>query len=128
LRRLIAIILMGLALFACGTKKAKVVDEEAFFAEAQNFEKTQDYAKAVESYQSFIDNYPQSPVRYKAIFMAGYIQMEYLKNNQKAAELFQSLLKEYPNCDLADDAKVMYAAAASGKDLMSVFQDSLKGK
>lgn len=128
MRRLKAILLVGLALLACGTKKAKVVDEKALFAEAQNFEKNQDFTKAFDSYQSFMDNYPQSPLRYKAIFMAGYIQMEYLKNSQKAASLFQMLLKEYPNCDLADDAKVMYAAAASGKDLMSVFQDSLKGK
>jgi TolA-binding protein len=117
-----------LTLFACGTKKAKVVDEKALFAEAQNFEKSEDYAKAFDLYQSFMDNYPQSPLRYKAIFMAGYIQLEYLKNSQKAATLFQTLLKEYPTCDLADDAKVMYAAAASGKDLMTVFQDSIRAK
>ena len=98
------------------------------FEQAQAFEKAQEFAKAYESYQMIIDNYPKSSIRYKALFMAGYIQLEQLKDSKKALGLFDTLLKEYPSCDLADDAKVIRDAAASGKDLMTVFQDSLKGK
>jgi TolA-binding protein len=117
----------GLSLIACG-KKAKTPTEQALFEQAQGFEKAQEFAKANDSYQVLIDNYPHSPMRYKALFMAGYIQLEQLKDNKKAAKTFEILLKDYPTCDLADDARVMHDIAASGKDLMTVFQDSLKGK
>ncbi len=128
MKRLYVVMMAGLFLFACGNKKANVLDEQALFQQAQSFERSQEFAKAYDSYQIIIDKYPQSPLRYKALFMAGYIQLEYLKDNKKALGLFDTLLKEYPKCDLAKDAKVIRDVAASGKDLMSVFQDSLKGK
>jgi TolA-binding protein len=128
LRRLFVILMVLLPLLACGNKKANVLDEQALFQQAQSFEKSQEFVKAYDSYQIIIDKYPQSPLRYKALFMAGYIQLEYLKDSKKSLSLFDTLLKEYPNCDLAKDAKVIRDVAASGKDLMSVFQDSLKGK
>jgi TolA-binding protein len=127
LRRLLIFLTVGLSLFAC-SKKAKVPSDQALFDQAQGFERTQEFARANESYQVLIKNYPASPLRYKALFMSGYIQLEQLKDNKKALETFETLVKEYPNCDLADDAKVLLNVAASGKDLMSVFQDSLKGK
>jgi TolA-binding protein len=127
LRRLLVLLTAGLSLFACG-KKANVPTAEALFDQAQGFEKTQEFAKANESFQMLIKNYPASPLRYKALFMSGYIQLEQLKDNKKALEALETLVKEYPNCDLADDAKVLLNVAASGKDLMSVFQDSLRGK
>jgi TolA-binding protein len=127
LRRLLVLLTVGLSLFAC-SKKSKVPTEQALFEQAQAFERTQEFAKANESYQLLIKNYPESPLRYKALFMSGYIQLEQLKDNKKALETFETLVKEYPNCDLADDARICLNVAASGKDLMSVFQDSLKGK
>jgi TolA-binding protein len=127
LRRLLVYLTVGLSLFAC-SKKEIVPSAQALFDQAQGFEKTQEFAKANESYQTLIKNYPASPLRYKALFMSGYIQLEQLKDNKKALEVLETLVKEYPNCDLADDAKILLNVAASGKDLMTVFQDSLKGK
>jgi TolA-binding protein len=129
LRLSLALFLAGLVFLACGGKKTenktKVVDEKAIFEQAQNFEKSQEYDKACELYQSIIDNYPDSPDRYKALFMAGYIQLEYLKNPKKASSTFEALIKQYPDCDLADDARVMQLAAKSGRDIDAIFQDSL---
>jgi outer membrane protein assembly factor BamD (BamD/ComL family) len=132
LRLSIVLIITGLVVLACGGKKienkAKISDEKSIFEQAQNFEKSQDYDKACASYQSIVDNFPDSPNRYKALFMAGYIQLEYLKDAKKASSAFETLLKQYPNCDLADDAKIMQTAATTGRDIDSIFQDSLNNR
>ena len=115
----------ALVILACGKD---VPDEKTLFEQAQKFEASGNYAEALDLYNTFIGHYRQSEFRYKAMFMAGYIQMEYLKNSKKARKMFERLIKEYPDCDLADDAKYLRDIAASGKDLMSAFQDSLKKK
>ena len=116
---------VSLILVSCGKD---VPDEKTLIEQAQKLEAAAEYAKAYDLYDTFIDHYKSSEFRYKAMFMAGYIQMEYLKNPQKARKIFDELIKEYPNCDLADDAKYLREVAESGKDLMSAFQDSLKKK
>ncbi len=130
MRQLLILLVAATAIFACGRKKAdiKIADEKTLFEQAQNFEKAEDFAKASETYQLLADTYPQSQSRYKALFMLGYIQLEYLKDHKKAEKTFKALLTEYPSCDLADDAKFLYTAASSGKTLDDVFQDSLKTK
>jgi outer membrane protein assembly factor BamD (BamD/ComL family) len=125
LNKLSIVSLIALAIFACGKK---VPDDKTLFEEGQRCEGSQEYSKAFESYATLIDQYPRSPLRYKALFMAGYLQFEYLKDTKKATAYFDRLLKEYPDCDLADDAKVIRSAVSSGKDLMSVFEDSVRAK
>lgn len=117
--------LIALAILACGKR---VPDDKTLFEQGQKYEGSQEYSKAFDSYATLIDHYPQSPLRYKALFMAGYMQFEYLKDDKKAIAYFDRLLKEYPDCDLADDAKVISSAVSSGKDLMSVFEDSVRAK
>jgi len=102
--------------------------EKDLFTRAQGFEASQDYIRALETYDTIIAKYPDSPNRYKAIFMKGYIYTDILKDKNRAIENFDILLTEYPDCDLADDAKIMRQIAESGGDLMSVFKDSLKTK
>lgn len=105
-----------------------VPDEKTLFEQAQKAEAASEYARAFDLYDTFADHYEKSEYRYKAMFMAGYIQMEYLKNPGKAKKIFERLIREYPDCDLADDAAYLREIAATGKDLMSAFQDSLKKK
>jgi TolA-binding protein len=119
--------LTGLILFACCSNK-KIPDEKTLLSQAKAFESSQLYEKALESYLMLVDNYPKSPQRYQALFMAGYIKSEFLKDNKGAVKLFDQLIKEYPDCDLADDASQMSKLASTGKDLMSVLEDSLKNK
>lgn len=104
----------------------KVPAEMELFARAQEAESIQEFNKALQAYDTIIENYPESPNRYKAIFMKGYIHTEYLKDKNKALSAFDQLLAEYPDCDLADDAAVMRDVAEKGTDLMSVFEDSVK--
>ena len=60
--------------------------------------------------------------------MKGMILMENLKDKKRAIEVFDELLAEYPDCDLADDAKVLKDIALKDGDIMSAFEDSLKGQ
>jgi outer membrane protein assembly factor BamD (BamD/ComL family) len=125
LRKFAVIILAFLPLLACGKKLAS---EKELYEQGAKYEATQDYNKALECYQTIVDKYPKSENRYKAMFMVAYINSDYLKDTKKAIKGYDELLKEYPKCDLADDAQTLRAAAISGKDLMSVFQDSVKTK
>ncbi len=114
-----------LLFLSCGEK---VPAEKELFFRAQEAEATQEFDQALQAYDTIIEKYPDSPNRYKAIFMKGYIHTEYLKDKTGALEAFDQLLAEYPDCDLADDAQVMREIAEKGTDLMSVFEDSVKAE
>lgn len=122
-----ALFVTGLAIILTACSES-VPPENKLFESASDFEEAKNYIKAVETYDSIIKNYPDSPNRYKAIFMKGYIYTDMMKDRKKAIEAFDSLLAEYPDCDLADDAKIMRDMAEKGQDLMSVLEDSLKSK
>jgi outer membrane protein assembly factor BamD (BamD/ComL family) len=115
----------AILLFAisCGEKLPSDID---LFTQAQEHEGSQEFNEAINKYNLIIDKYPGSELRYKALFMKGFILFENLKDNQRAVDTFDILLTEYPDCDLADDAAVLREIAAHNGDIMSAFEDSLK--
>lgn len=117
------IIVSILLLASCGSKLPSAKD---LFAQAQEHEGKQEYNQAIKNYDLIIEKYPDSELRYKALFMKGFILFDNLKDNKKAAETFDVLLSEYPDCDLADDATVLKKIADENGDIMSSFEDSLK--
>lgn len=108
---------------SCGSKLPSDVD---LFSQAQEHEGRQEYNDALKKYDLIIEKYPESELRYKAIFMKGFVLFDNLKDNKRATETFDLLLSQYPDCDLADDASVLRQLAAEGGDIMSAFEDSLK--
>jgi outer membrane protein assembly factor BamD (BamD/ComL family) len=123
--RLLISALAFILIIACGEKS---LSEEELFVQARDFEAAEQYDNAILTYDTIMEKYPDSPNRYKALFMKGYIYMDPLNDTKKAVAAFDQLLSEYPDCDLADDAKVLRDVAAKGADLMSVFEDSVKTK
>ncbi len=123
--RIIVPALTLIVVAACGQKTAS---EEELFVQAHDFEAAQQYDNAILTYDTIMEKYPDSPNRYKAVFMKGYLYMDPLNDTKKAIAAFDQLLSEYPDCDLADDAQVLRDVAAKGADLMSVFEDSVKAK
>lgn len=117
---------LGFVVLAACSKS--VPSEQELFERARSLEEARDYNGAIEAYDMIISNYPDSPNRYKAIFMKGYIFTDLLRDKKRAIEALDTLLLEYPDCDLADDAKIMRDVAEKGTDLMSIFQDSLNAK
>ena len=111
-----------LLLAACG---ADLPSDVELFTQAQEHEGRQEFNDALKKYDLIIEKYADSELRYKAIFMKGYILFENLKDNKGAVEAFDLLLAQYPDCDLADDAAVIQKYAAEGGDIMSAFEDSL---
>jgi len=112
-------------LMSCGGKLPSDVD---LFAGAQEHEGKQEFNDALKKYDLIIENYPESELRYKAIFMKGFILLENLKDNKRAVEAFDQLIAQYPDCDLADDAAVLREIASGNGDIMSAFEDSLRQK
>jgi outer membrane protein assembly factor BamD (BamD/ComL family) len=123
LRYYLAIISLVVFLTSCGEK---LPSDSELFTQAQEHENRQEFNDALKKYDLIIENYAESEIRYKAIFMKGLILFENLKDNKRAVEAFDILLAEYPNCDLADDAAVLREIAAVNGDIMSAFEDSLK--
>lgn len=117
--------LAALLIIGC---RENIPSEEELFTQARDYESAQQYDNALQSYETIIEKYPDSPNRYKAMFMKGYLYMDALKDGKKAVTVFDQLISEYPDCDLADDAQVLRDVAAKGADLMSVFEDSVKTK
>ena len=126
MRSLVAV--MGLlSFFAFGESCDKKLPRDiVLFEEGQKAETSAQYTAAIEKYKAIVDSFPESQYRYKALFMAGYVQFEHLKKPEEAVPLFSKLIEEYPKCDLADDAAIMRDAAITGRDLMSIIEDSLR--
>ena len=118
-----AIFITLVLIAGCGNKQ---LTEEELFARAQQFENASEIEKAITDYTSIIDLYPDSANRYKAIFMIGFLSYENLKDSERAISYFDRILSEYPESDLADDAQALKKMALEGKDLLSVFEDSVQ--
>ncbi len=65
------------------------------------------FKDALSAYEQAIDRFPQNPQVYKAMFLAGFVCSEYLKDFDKARMFYKAVVEKFPNCDLADDAQWM---------------------
>ena len=108
-------------------KQLTELPEESLFEMAAKAETANRFGDAVKFYEAIIELHPDSPRRDKALFMAGYIKYEYLKTNDRALENFETMLQEYPNSDLVDDAEFMIKAINSGKDALTTFEETSSG-
>lgn len=118
------VLLATIVMFALAGCSKKVPSEIDLYSQAQKYEISAEYNKALQTYQTILDNYKTSPNNFKAVFMIGYINYEYLKDYQKAVVSFDKLIADYPKCDLADDAAVLRNFAKNGKEILSNFPDS----
>ena len=132
---LISILVLILALICCSQENEKSMDEqnisntqseEALFQSASKAEQASKFVDAVGYYDTIIKKYPDSPNRDKALFMAGYLKYEALKQNDEAIASFKELMTKYPESDLVDDAEFMMKAIGLGKDALATFEDENK--
>ena len=83
---------------------ARANEAERLFKEAQE---SKDWQTRLDLYNEFLRRFPDHAHNYEAEFMIGFIFAEELKDYAKAQEAFWKLLKDHPDCELADDAKFM---------------------
>jgi tetratricopeptide (TPR) repeat protein len=72
------------------------------------------FADAETEYRALYAMWPNDKDAYKALFMRGFIYFENLKKNDKALAVFEELVQKFPDCDLADDAKILVDNIKSG--------------
>ncbi len=66
---------------------------------------TQSLEKAISLFKSIFDKYPQSDYAPKALFMAGFIQSNDLKEFNDATATFNLFIQKYPNNEMVSSAK-----------------------
>lgn len=62
---------------------------------------------AIQAYEKYVERFPNDPQADKALFMAGFLYSEELKDYAKAKDKFRALLAAYPNSDYASSASWM---------------------
>jgi outer membrane protein assembly factor BamD (BamD/ComL family) len=87
--------------------------EKALYDEAQELQNHDQPELAVKIYQKILQRFPDSPIRYQAQFLIGFVSSEQLKNYDQAKESFQKVIQDYPDCDLVDDAQFMLETMGS---------------
>jgi tetratricopeptide (TPR) repeat protein len=91
---------------------------------AQIYIEQNQYYKAIQEYKRFMRLYPDNKDKYKAQFMIAFVYSENLKDKDKAVFAYQSVLDNYPACDLVESAKFMIDHLKSGKDDFAFLNDS----
>lgn len=83
------------------------VTEAGLYARAQAAEQQGRAPEAVELYRRVLSEYPQSQDNYKAVFLIGFVFSEKLNQPDSARLMFETVIRDYPQCEFADDAAAM---------------------
>lgn len=86
------------------TQRSREEEAEALFQRAQE---SKEWQERLDLYAQFRQKFPDHARNCEALFMVGFIYAEELKDYAKAQDTFNQLMKDYPDCDLAKDAKYM---------------------
>ena len=86
------------------TKKSREEEAEALFQRAQE---SKEWQERLDLYAEFRQKFPDHAKSCDALFMIGFIYAEELKDYAKAQDSFNQLVRDYPDCNLAKDAKYM---------------------
>jgi peptidyl-prolyl cis-trans isomerase C len=63
--------------------------------------------QSLRAYERIIADYPTDPETYKAKFMIGFVCSEQLGDTTRALTYYERVIKEHPDCDLAESARYM---------------------
>ncbi len=91
---------------------------EELFNMAEDAQKRKRYNDAVSYYDQIIKVYKNGDDDYKATFMKAFLYSEELKDNEKAKELFQSVINDFPSGDLHESAEFMMKSLDGDEDFM----------
>jgi len=99
-------VIIGLALFlvvSCGPRKTK----EQLYAEAQQFEKQEDFKGAIKVYEQLIKDYPESQTADSILFRIGQIYSNNLADFENAIKVHQRLIEKYPDSKISAQSLFM---------------------
>ncbi len=104
-------ILILITLFACVPKtriesiQRHDVSDENLFAKAENFFNSKQYDRALEAYNGYMVQFPESRLIPAALMRAGSIY-DTLGENEKARIIYMRLISNYPESNYASDIKI----------------------
>lgn len=89
-------------------------EKEYFDLGYENFN-NEKYEEALANFKGILEHYPESEMASKAMFMAGYINANHLKNLEEAKKYYELFIEKYPQHELVDSAK--YELETLGQDI-----------
>ncbi|MGB7062163.1 MAG: tetratricopeptide repeat protein [Candidatus Zixiibacteriota bacterium] len=113
---MLIILAIGSFIFSCSSSSEGKKTEQDLYTEAQNHSEDGNFESAIGTYEKILELYPDSPRAYKAQFLIGFVYSENLKDQQKAKENYLKVIDDYPECDLADDARYMIEMMETGTE------------
>ena len=81
--------------------------EATMYARAQAAEQQGKPQEAIGLYRQILNEYPKSSQNYKAVFLIGFVYSEKLSQPDSARTMFETVIREYPECEFEDDAQAM---------------------
>jgi len=72
----------------------------------KNIGEKESLVEAVKYYKKVYDNFPNSKIAPKSLFMAGFIEANELNDYDSAKKTYNTYLEKYPKDELVKDAKV----------------------
>ena len=112
------VLVLLLSVIAC----TKQMGEKDYYDLAQQYMKQGDYAKAEQTFETIVKQFPNGIYTARAMFMVGYLNANHLNNLDKAREYYQLFVDKYPQHDLADDAR--FELKHLGQNDIPFLQDS----
>lgn len=97
--------------------KAHELEDDAWFAKAQIAYRKYDFRKAAEFYEFVAQNFPQSILADVSIFMAAQIYEQIINDLEKAKELYQKIILEYPDSVYVVEARKQFRRLRGEKNI-----------
>lgn len=102
-----ALFLVLLALVWGCAKKDNEAEIQMLYTQGQIAMNQSKFDSALAIYDSILKKYPDHPKNDRALFLMGYIEKEFLGNEEKARLYFNNLMARYPKSELIKDAKFL---------------------
>ncbi len=90
----------------------------------KNIDEKESLKEAVNYYKKIFEKYPKAKVAPSALFMAGFIEANELGDLEAAKKTYNLYLENFPDGELADDAKIELANL--GKSPEEILMEKLK--
>lgn len=88
--------------------KGRQIEDDALYEQAIYFEALKEYQEAEKNLISLLDFHPESLLTDDCLYKLGILYRDQLKNNEKAKEMFERIIFEFPSSIYLVDARAAF--------------------
>lgn len=88
--------------------KGKSIEESTLFKVGKIYEEKNDYAKAIQYYQSILEQHKDGINKDEALFFSAEIYRKHLLDNEKAKQLYEKIVLEHPDSLYFTESRKQY--------------------